>query len=56
MNFLEMFEYFLGLDYTQVEPEIQQIMVSASAICALSFCILLMWGLFLFVKGMAHGK
>lgn len=56
MDLITYVESIIGITYSTASPEIQWILAGTAAIIAVSFNVLLMWGLFLFVKGMAHGK
>jgi len=56
LTFLSFFESVVGLEYATAAPEVQWILAGGATITAVAFTVLLLWGLFLFVKGLAHGK
>jgi len=56
MDLITYVETIIGISFSTASAEIQWILAGTAAIIAISFNVLLMWGLFLFVKGLAHGK
>lgn len=56
MTFLEFFESIIGIEFSTASPELQWILAGGATLTATAFSVLLIWGLFLFVKGLAHDK